>query len=132
MLDRSALILLFSNIFVIVLALIEQWPINTFLWIYWFQSVIIGFFHFFRILSLQKFSTENFTINNLPQSPTIATKTFTAFFFAFHFGFFHFVYASLLASFFRNDYNFLTTSFLLIISIHFFTIEKLIKQKSRI
>src|SRR3989344_8366463 len=67
------------------------------------QSVIIGFFQFLRILSLKKFSTENFTINNRPVPSTLRTKTFTAFFFVFHYGFFHFIYAIFIYNLFTKQ-----------------------------
>lgn len=70
------------------------------------QSIIIGFFQFLRILSLKKFSTENFKINNQPVLPTNNTKIFTAFFFIFHYGFFHFIYAIFLFNFFKSSQPF--------------------------
>jgi hypothetical protein len=69
------------------------------MWVYWFQSVTIGVFNFVRILSLKDFSTEGFRINNRPVEATRRAKISTAFFFAFHYGFFHFIYAIFLASF---------------------------------
>lgn len=75
--DSSSISLLVSNIIVITLAIVQKWDVSTVLWVYWTQSIIIGFFQFLRILSL---------------------KNFTAFFFAFHYGFFHFIYAIFLAS----------------------------------
>lgn len=100
--DSSFISLLISNILIIILALVQKWDISTVLWVYWMQSVIIGFFQFLRILSLKNFSTDNFTINNKSVLATNGTKIFTAFFFLFHYGFFHLVYAILL-------FNFLTT-----------------------
>lgn len=98
LLDPSSISLLLSNFIVIILAVTQNWDVSTLLWIYWIQSIIIGFFQFLKILSLKQFSTENFTINNQPAQPTINTKLFTAFFFLFHYGFFHFIYAIFLAS----------------------------------
>lgn len=101
--DSSTLSLLLSNILVIILATVQGWEVSTVLWVYWMQSLIIGLFQFLRILSLKKFSTENLTINNQPALPTTQTKSFTAFFFAFHYGFFHFIYAIFLFNFFTNQ-----------------------------
>lgn len=98
LLDSSSVSLILSNLIVIILAIVQRWEVATVLWVYWMQSLIIGFFNFLRILSLKNFSTENFTINHHPAQPTINTKLFTAFFFAFHYGFFHFIYAIFLAS----------------------------------
>ncbi|MDP3973751.1 MAG: DUF6498-containing protein [Candidatus Daviesbacteria bacterium] len=101
--DSSVISLLFSNILVVILAVVQKWEISTVLWVYWMQSIIIGFFQFIRILSLKNFSTENFTVNNNPVSPTTQTKTFTAFFFIFHYGFFHFLYTVFLFNFFTTS-----------------------------
>lgn len=101
--NLSIMSLLFSNLLVIILSLVQKWDTSTVLWVYWMQSIIIGFFQFLRILSLNNFSTQNFTINNKPTSPTSQTKVFTAFFFAFHYGFFHFIYAIFLFNFFTNQ-----------------------------
>ncbi len=62
------------------------------MWVYWFQSITIGLFNFVRILQLKEFSTDGFEINGQPVQPTQHTKIFTAFFFLFHYGFFHFIY----------------------------------------
>lgn len=80
--DSSTISLLFSNLAIIILSIIQKWDLSTILWVYWMQSIIIGFFQFFKILSL---------------------RTFTAFFFAFHYGFFHFIYAIFLYNFFQNS-----------------------------
>lgn len=101
--DSSSISLLLSNFIVIMLAIVQRWEVSTVLWVYWMQSVTIGFFQFMRILSLKKFSTENFTVNNQPVLPTSQTKIFTAFFFAFHYGFFHFIYAIFLFNFFSSS-----------------------------
>lgn len=93
LLDRSTLLLILSNILVIILAVWQKWELSTTLWIYWLQSIIIGFFNFIRILTLKNFSVENYKINNQPATNSASTKLFTAFFFAFHYGFFHFIYA---------------------------------------
>jgi hypothetical protein len=81
-----------SNIFTIVIAVFEQWQLAEVIWIYWGQNITIGFYNFRRILSLKHYSTEGFTINNKPVSPTRATQRFVAIFFALHYGFFHAVY----------------------------------------
>ncbi len=123
--DSSTISLLLSNFLVITLAIVQGWEVTTVLWVYWMQSVIIGFFNFLRILSLKKFSTENFTINNQPTSPTSNTKLFTAFFFAFHYGFFHFIYAIFLFNFFRSsqplDFGYLFLGGLIFFLNHFFS-----------
>ena len=123
--DSSVISLLFSNIIIIVLSIVQGWEITTVLWTYWIQSVIIGLFNFLRILSLKNFSTENFTINNQLALPTHQTKVFTAFFFTFHYGFFHFIYAIFLFQFFSSgpplDLNYLFLGGLIFFLNHFFS-----------
>ncbi|MDO8583058.1 MAG: DUF6498-containing protein [bacterium] len=123
--DSSVISLLFSNILIIILAIVQRWEVATVLWTYWMQSVIIGFFNFLRILSLKNFSTKNFTINNQPALPTPQTKIFTALFFAFHYGLFHFIYAVFLFNFFNSgqplDLNYLSLGGLIFFLNHFFS-----------
>ena len=51
--DPSTLLLVFSNLAAVFLAVWQGWNVLMVLWVYWFQSVIIGFFNFLRILSLK-------------------------------------------------------------------------------
>ncbi len=97
--DPSLFGLVLSNLFTIGLALVFSWNVMLVLWVYWLQSVIIGFFNFFRILFLKNFSTKGFRVNSRPMKANSGTKVFTALFFAFHYGFFHLVYAVFLSSF---------------------------------
>lgn len=53
--DKSTKLLVVSNIVTIVFAIIEGWDLHTLLLIYWFQSVIIGYFNYKRILKLENF-----------------------------------------------------------------------------
>lgn len=91
--------LVFSNLAVIFFAIIDKLSAIDVLWIYWAQSVIIGIFNFIKIISLKEFSTEGFKQGNKVVLPTKSTKISTAFFFLFHYGFFHFIYAVFLGSF---------------------------------
>lgn len=90
--DPSFWLLLIINVTTIYFAVREQWSIHQLMWIYWFQSIIIGIFHFIRIISLKHFSTEGVRINDMPVEPTRATQLYIAFFFALHYGIFHFAY----------------------------------------
>lgn len=123
--DSSVISLLFSNILIIILAIVQRWEVATVLWTYWIQSIIIGFFNFLKILSLKNFSTKNFTINNQSALPTPQTKIFTALFFAFHYGLFHFIYAVFLFNFFNFgqplDLNYLSLGGLIFFLNHFFS-----------
>jgi len=96
--DLSFWALVISNLAVIVWALVQKWPISIIMWVYWGQSVVIGIFWFFKMLSLKEFTTKDFKINDSPAEPTTATKIQTSVFFLIHYGFFHFGYAVFLSS----------------------------------
>ncbi len=95
----STLSLIFSNLVVIVFAVIDNLSAFEVLWMYWFQSVIIGIFNFIKIITLKEFSTEGFKQGNRPVPQTNAAKISTAIFFLFHYGFFHLIYAIFLGVF---------------------------------
>ena len=96
--DWSLWLLLAINLATMFWALIAHWNLLAIMWVYWFQSIEIGWFNFLRIIELKEFSVEGFTINDRPAKNTEGTKYFTAIFFAFHYGFFHFGYAHFLLS----------------------------------
>lgn len=91
--------LIFSNLLVIVFALKDDLTALDILWIYWMQSVIIGVFNFFKILTLKEFSTAGFKQGGKEILPTKASKISTAVFFLIHYGFFHLIYAVFLGTF---------------------------------
>lgn len=123
--DLSLGFLLFSNIVTIYFAITENWNLPTVMWVYWFQSITIGFFNFIRILQLKEFSTKGFKINGQPAQPTQRTKIFTACFFLFHYGLFHFGYMIfLLMGTFTKAYgnapNFIELKYILLTALLFF------------
>jgi hypothetical protein len=98
--DRVSIILIVaSNALTLAIALVQRWPLVLMLWPFWIQSVVIGYYSVRRILSLERFSTDGFTINDVQPEPTRATQRKTAAFFAMHFGLFHFVYLVFLGVF---------------------------------
>ncbi|MDF1824736.1 MAG: DUF6498-containing protein [Verrucomicrobiales bacterium] len=90
--DYSGIGVLISNAFVIVIAFIQNWDLGPMMFIYWAQSVIIGFFHFFRMILLKNFNTEGFTSGGKPVPANSKGKWSTALFFTVHYGFFHIGY----------------------------------------
>jgi len=48
-LDPSLIFLILANLTTLILAVLENWSIETLLWIYWYQSLIIGFFYIIKI-----------------------------------------------------------------------------------
>src|SRR5262249_1035082 len=84
--DTSAWILSAANLLSLWLGVLFQWDVSELIFVYWVQSVVIGASYFARILSLDKFSTANFTINDRPVAQTPAAKLQVAGFFALHYG----------------------------------------------
>lgn len=62
---------------------------GTIVWIYWFQSIIIGFFNFLELLTAKKNDGDIKTDSN---SGVKFTRGCAAWFFLFHYGTFHLVY----------------------------------------
>ena len=90
--DRSASLLILSNLIVIVLAVVQRWQVIELLWVYWLQNIVIGFFNWRRMINLKEFSTANLKTNGLQAPPTRKTKRSMARFFLVHYGFFHAAY----------------------------------------
>jgi Family of unknown function (DUF6498) len=63
---------------------------ETVVWIYWLQSITIGFFTFLELLTIKNYDTADFTMNDQPV--TSKNKGCSAWFFLVHYGIFHFVY----------------------------------------
>lgn len=124
--DKSLWFLLLSNIIVIFFAIKGEWSLSTTMWIYWSQSITIGFFNFIRILQLKDFSTEGLTRNGQSLQPTQKTKNEVAFFFLFHFGLFHLAYFAVLSidPLFNRTYigesGFTESKFIVIAALIFF------------
>ncbi len=91
-LGQDSLLLLFSNLIVIILALVQGWDMVPLLWIYWFQNNIIGFFNWRRIRQLQQFSTDGFKLDGREVEATEKSKKHTALFFLLHYGIFQLFY----------------------------------------
>ena len=90
--DLSVKSLVISNLIVIIFALWENWNIGVLLWIYWGQSVIIGFFNFIKMLTLKNFSTKEMRVSGRKVEPTRTLQVNISLFFLFHYGGFHFGY----------------------------------------
>jgi Na+/H+ antiporter NhaD/arsenite permease-like protein len=97
-LERPARLLVLSNLVTIVIALVQGWSASEVMWIYWAQSIVIGFFNVLRMFRLHEFSTDGVKMNDRPVQPTPSTRRSMATFFAFHYGFFHFIYFFFLAA----------------------------------
>ena len=79
---------------------------TSIIWLYWCQSVLIGVFNFFDMLTLKNVDVTNLTINGRPATARQA-KGCLPVFFLFHYGIFHIVYLIfLLVDFKLSDTNF--------------------------
>jgi hypothetical protein len=92
----STRFLLISNALAAGAALVLRWPLETLLWPYWIQSVIIGWYSRKRILALKNFSTDGFTMNERPVPVEPRSLSLVARFFTLHYGFFHAGYLAFL------------------------------------
>jgi hypothetical protein len=101
-LDGSVWSLVAANLLALAIASYQGWSMVSLMLVYWTQSVIIGVANVFRMLALERFSTENLKLNEQPVDPTPETKWRLAGFFALHYGFFHFVYLIFLMGFSRG------------------------------
>lgn len=89
--NPSIVFLLAGNIYCIWYYQVYPDGFATVVWIYWFQSIIIGLFNFLDLLSVKAYDGVGFTLNNEPV--TKKNQGCTAWFFLFHYGFFHIGYA---------------------------------------
>ena len=89
--DPSFLFLLAANAYCIWYYQFAEDGFATVVWIYWFQSIIIGLFNFLDLLRVKHFEPGSLKMNDEPV--TAANKGCVPFFFALHYGLFHFVYA---------------------------------------
>ena len=101
--DGSVWSLVLANVLALAVAWHQDWSAGSLMILYWLQSVVIGVSNVFRILALDKFSTENFRMNGRHVDPTPAVKWQVAIFFAVHYGFFHFVYLMFLVTDARGE-----------------------------
>lgn len=108
----SVYLLILANVVVITMAILDNWSFGNMLWIYWCQSVIIGIFHFFRLLFFKGLilpelkNSAGFNINDRLNKMAFvgpSSSVFAALFFAVHYGFFHYGYATFLGLFFGAD-----------------------------
>jgi len=90
--DPSLWILLLINFYCIYYY--EKNPDNfdTIVWLYWGQSALIGLFNFLDILTVKDIIPGSMSFNHQPIQNNKGGKGCAAFFFLFHYGFFHFVY----------------------------------------
>ena len=90
--DASLFGLLAANIAAVALALWLRMSLRDLMLVYWIQSMAIGFTHVFRILALQRFTTEGVYLQGRAVQETLGVKIRVAGLFWVHYGLFHVVY----------------------------------------
>lgn len=87
----SILLIIAGNVYCIWYYINHPNDFASIVWIYWFQSIIIGFFNFLDLLTIKNYDASDLKMNGKPV--TSDNKGCVAWFFLIHFGIFHFVYA---------------------------------------
>ena len=118
--DRSLTFLLLTNLVTVVWAMLQQWTVTDLLWIYWGQSVIIGYYNVHRIVDLERFSSGGLLSKNRPMEPGCETQRCVAVCFALHYGLFHLGYGVFLLTTFRIHPGFPLTGVLLCLLAFYF------------
>jgi hypothetical protein len=99
--DRSLTFLLFTNLAVLVCAVLLHWHATDLLWICWGQSAIIGYYNVHRIVDLDRFSTDSFVGSIRSLEPTGETQRCAAVCFALIYGLSQLIYGVFLLITFR-------------------------------
>lgn len=120
--DYSVLFLLIGNSYCIWYYLSDTSVLSSIVWIYWWQSIIIGIFNFFDILTIRSYDVSNTTLSNGKSG-----NHFLAFFFLMHYGFFHLVYFIFLSFGLKGH---ITFNFILI-GLSAFTLESIISFRKK-
>lgn len=121
--DASVLGLIASNMVVVVWALIEKWNLAFLMSVYWAQSVIIGIFWFFTIVTYKnaykKYTEDPF---ELPDKLNTFSRLGIGLFFLLHFGGFHLGYMVFLLShapFAKKTFEFPVSAFVIFTGLFF-------------
>lgn len=114
--DPSLYALLAMNVFLIYHYRQQPDSIHSIIALYWVQSVLIGLFNFLDILTLQKVKEGSWKMNDQKSD----SKGCAAFFFLFHYGFFHIGYLIFLAftgiELKKIDWKFMALAFWIILA----------------
>lgn len=90
--DPSFWTLLTINLAILAYYLYHGTGFKTLVWIYWFQSVIIGVFNFMNLVTIHNIKPGSISINDKPVTKDGEARGCLAPFFAVHYGVFHLAY----------------------------------------
>jgi len=121
--DTSVLGLIASNMLILVWALLEKWDLVFLMWVYLAQSLIIGFFWFFTIVTYKN-AYRKYTKDplELPNRLNAFSRLGVGLCFLFHFGFFHLGYTFFLfanTDFTKETFEFPVTAFAIFAAFFF-------------
>jgi hypothetical protein len=119
-LDYTSWLLIAVNVYLILYYRKFPNSINDIIVLFYIQSVLIGVFNFFDMLTIKQFAESDFKLN----TPSVATKAQSkngcgAWFFLLHYGFFHLVYLFFLVTLVnikQLDFRFIEFSFFIILA----------------
>lgn len=111
--DPTARSLILSNLILLVFAVVKHWPLINLMWAYFLQSLIIGVFVFIKIIVFGNITQGNKIRieggreggRKIFNVPSWTIQLGVSLFFAFHYGFFHFIYGIFLAGFSKGYIN---------------------------
>ena len=125
--DATARSLVLSNLGTLVLALVENWPLKTILFIYCGQNIIIGLFNVIRILGVRRVDT--------PRQPDVEVPPvvtyFLAGFFTLHYGLFNFGYFQFIGRPAVAEWGWIWLSLGLFFAHHLFSFQQHSRKKNR-
>lgn len=67
-----------TNVVTVFLATTQHWPLALLLVPYWVQTLVIGWYSYWRILELRQFSVEGYEIDGKPATESDETRELTA------------------------------------------------------
>lgn len=73
--DISLISLIVTNLIVIVLAVVQKWDLTVMVLLYFIQGLIIGFFHFLKIINKKRIDVTNIDLTKLPMVNSLSFST---------------------------------------------------------
>jgi len=115
--DPNFIFLLLGNLFCIYYFQTHDNGFGTVVFIYWCQSMVIGFFNFLDLLTIKNYNSDDFRMDDKPV--TTLNQGCSAFFFLIHYGGFHMAYFVFISTQYFSDADFT----IILISIGLLLIE---------